>query len=275
MPWFKNRSGEELWYEDLGSGPALIFLHGWCMSSAVWQLQFQGLSASFRLIAPDLRGHGGSRYVPGPFRFEHFSADLTELVQSLDLKNVVLIGWSMGAQIALQAYHDLIGRLAGLVLVSATPCFTIKADYQFGLTSNEANGMRLKVQRTIGRALSGFHARMFADGEFETVEMSDQIAGLLASVVPPETPAAIGALDSLIAADLRPLLAKIGIDTLILNGDRDQICLPQASDYLTENLVSARRSVFPGCGHAPFLTRTEQFNREITLYAGSVCERIA
>lgn len=275
MPWFKNRSGEQLWYEDTGVGTPLVFLHGWCVSSAVWQLQFEGLSASFRLIAPDLRGHGRSRSVQGPFGFEHFAADLAELLHFLDLKDVVLIGWSMGAQIALQAYDDLIGRLAGLVLVSATPCFTSKKDYQFGLTSSEATGMRLKVQRNIDRALSGFHTRMFADGEFETAEMSDQVAGLLAVVTLPGTPAAIAALDALAGTDQRSLLTRISLDTLILNGDRDLICLPQASDYLTEHLKSARHSVFTGCGHAPFLTRAERFNREITLYAGSVCERIA
>lgn len=275
MPWFKNRSGEQLWYEDAGVGTPLVFLHGWCMSSAVWQLQFEGLSASFRLIAPDLRGHGRSRSVKEPFGFEHFAADLVELLHFLDLENVVLIGWSMGAQIALQAYDDLIGRLAGLVLVSATPCFTFRKNFQFGLTPSEAKGMRLKVQRNIDRALSGFHTRMFADGEFETAERSDQVAGLLAVVVPPETLPAITALDSLTCADHRPLLPRISLDTLVVNGDQDVICLPQASDYLTEHLKSVRHSVFTGCGHAPFLTRAERFNREITLYAGSVCERIA
>ena len=276
MPWFENRLGEQLWYEESGCGISLLFLHGWCMSSAVWQGQFGGLdNGSFRLIAPDLRGHGHSRCVSGQFEFERFAADLSDLVKFLDLARVILIGWSMGAQIAIQAYQDLADRLVGLVLVSATPSFTAKEGYPFGLTSNEASGMRLKVQRNIDRALNGFHARMFADGELESFQLADQVTGLLTSVIPPETDVALAALDALVEADMRSLLAEIRIPTLVMNGDRDQICLPQASDYLVEHIELVRHTVFPGCGHAPFMTRSEQFNCEITSYAGSVCDRIA
>lgn len=275
MSWFRNRHGEQLWYEESGSGLPIIFLHGWCMSSAVWSAQVEGLAGSFRLIAPDLRGHGRSRSVSGCFDFECFAADLLDLVRFLELEKVILVGWSMGAQVAMQACDELGARLAGLVLVSATPSFTVKEDYRFGLTSKEASGMRLKVQRNIGRALNGFHARMFAKGEFEKKQMADQAAALLASVVLPETEVAVAALDSLVSADLRLLLPQIRIKTLVLNGDCDLICLPQASNYLSEHLQSVRQAVFKGCGHAPFLSRPEQFNHEITLYAGSVCERVA
>ena len=272
MPWFKNRFGELLWYEDAGCGMPLIFVHGWCMSSAVWKKQFGVLDSSFRMIAPDLRGHGRSRKVSGQIEFDRFATDLYDLVQSLGLTNVVLIGWSMGAQIALQAYHALADRVAGLVLVSATPSFINRKDYLFGLTSNEASGMRIKVQRSIDRALSGFHARMFSVGDLENLQGTDQIAALLAPIVLPETAVAIAALDALVQADMRPLLAGIRVPALVINGDRDLICLPQASDYLTEHIESVRHTVFTGCGHAPFLTRPEQFNSEIISYGGSICD---
>lgn len=273
MPWFNNRDGERLWYREAGCGTPLVLLHGWCMSSAVWQGPFDGLAASFRLIAPDLRGHGSSRPVAGRCDFHTMAADLCDLLQSLDIKNAVLLGWSMGAQVALQACNELAGRLSGLVLVSATPCFTAREDYPFGLSPAEASGMRLKVQRNRERALSGFHARMFAEGEIETAAQSERVAELLSAVVPPETSLAIEALDALASADMRPQLAEIDLPTLLLHGDRDLICLPQASQYLAEGLKSARRTVFSGCGHAPFMTRPEQFNREIISFVGSIRER--
>lgn len=270
MPWFENRSGEHLWYEDAGTGAPIIFLHGWCMSSAVWQHQFKTLDSSFRIIAPDLRGHGRSRPVFGYFDFEHFATDLLDLVRFLGLENVILVGWSMGGQIALQACHDLEDKMVGLVLVSATPSFTAQGDCPFGLTPNESSGMRIKVQRNIVRALSGFHSRMFADGEREELKLSGQVSELLKTIVPPETSVAVAALDSLVKADMRLLLPRISVPALVLNGDRDMICLPQASNYLAEHLKSARHIVFSGCGHAPFITRPEQFNDEITRYAGSI-----
>lgn len=273
MPWFNNRAGERLWYREAGCGTPLILLHGWCMSSAVWQGQFDGLAASCRLIAPDLRGHGSSRPVAGRCDFQSLATDLCDLLQTLDCQDAILLGWSMGAQVALQACKDLAGRLSGLVLVSATPCFTVRPDYPFGLSPAEAAGMRLKVQRNRGRALNGFHARMFAEGEIETERISERVTEILSSVLPPETSLAIEALDALASADMRPQLAEIDLPTLLLHGDRDLICLPQASEYLANGLKSVRRTVFSGCGHAPFLTRPEQFNREIISFVGSIRER--
>lgn len=275
MPWFENRLGEQLWYEDAGSGIPLLFLHGWCMSSAVWQSQFMQFEENFRLIAPDLRGHGKSRSVSGQLDFERYSADLTDLVQCLGLERIILIGWSMGAQIALQAFDDLSDRLAGLVLVSATPCFTVRDDFPFGLARNEAFGMRLKVVRNLKRALDGFHGRMFAEGETENPQAAIRMKELLDSVAPPDASVAVEALDSLSDADMRPLLARISVPVLILNGDRDLICLPQASDYLADHIKSALQKVFTGCGHAFFITRSEQFNNEIIQYARRVCDRNA
>lgn len=272
MPWFENGLGEKLWYEDAGCGVPLVFMHGWCMSSVVWQRQLCGLSGKFRVVAPDLRGHGKSRAASGQLDFGRFTADLADLFRHLDLSQAILVGWSMGAQIALNSYRQLHDRLAGLVLVSATPCFTATDDFPFGLPRKEAAGMHLKVERNIQRALDGFHGRMFADGEIEDYQQGLQIRELLASVVPPDTAAAVDALDSLAAADMRPLLKDISVPVLVINGDRDLICLPQASDYLAEHIRSSQRKVFAGCGHAIFLTRSEQFNLEIIQYAGRICD---
>jgi pimeloyl-[acyl-carrier protein] methyl ester esterase len=243
------------------------------MSSSVWLYQVRDLGSSFRVIAPDLRGHGCSRGLYGSLDFEGFASDLSDLLCFLDLKRIILVGWSMGAQVALQAYHEISDRLAALVLVSATPCFTAKTDFPHGLPRNEASGMRIKVGRDADRALDGFHARMFAEGEIENREEADHIRTMLASIVPPETVSALAALESLATADMRDLLPGIATPTLVVNGERDKICLPQASAYLADNIRSARRKVFPECGHAPFLTRYMEFNADIAKFAGSVCGR--
>jgi len=225
------------------------------------------------VIAPDLRGHGNSRAVSGKFDFEGFAADLSDLLCYLDLNRIILVGWSMGAQIALQAYREISDRLAALVLVSATPCFSAKADFPYGLARNEATGMRMKVGRDADRALEGFHARMFAEGEIESRPAADDIRTLLASIVPPDTISTLAALESLATADMRYLLSGINTPTLVVNGALDKICLPKASSYLVDNIHSAQHKVFPQCGHAPFLTRHLEFNADIVRFAGGVCAR--
>lgn len=263
MPFFENRSGEHLWYEEAGEGAPLVFIHGWCMSSSVWHYQFKYLKNSFRVIAPDLRGHGSSRDAQGRLDFETFADDLTDLLTSLDLARVILVGWSMGAQIALEAYREISGMVAGLALVSATPCFTAKTDFPHGLARNEANGMRVKVGRNAHRALEGFHTRMFVEGELEKRMVAENIRTILAEIVPPDTEATLAALESLALADMRHLLPTITTPTLVMNGDRDRICLPQASSYLAKHIPDAEHKVFLHSGHAPFLTSYEEFNASV------------
>ena len=283
MPWCENRRGEQLWYEEQGAGCVVVLLHGWCMSSAVWKYQFDGLTASnisqqsatIRLIAPDLRGHGRSRGVAGQLNFESLAEDLVDLFDALMLDRVVLIGWSMGAQVALQSCAELKNRLAGLVLVSATPCFTASDDFPYGLADSQANGMRVKVQRNMLRALAGFHTRMFAQGELENHSAASEIKRLLSIITLPDHTAALGALAALARTDMRHLLPTIAIPTLIVNGDEDVVCTPEASNYLKSHMPSAEQVVFSHCGHAPFLTQSDKFNAEITGFIRSVRDQNA
>jgi len=279
MPWYANRRGEPLWYEDGGAECPVVLIHGWCMSSAVWKYQFDGLAGSFpapfRLLAPDLRGHGRSRGISGDLNFNSFTEDLVDLFDTLDLAKGILVGWSMGAQIALQSCAELSGRLAGMVLVSATPRFTASDDFPHALAANEASGMRLKVQRNAQRALAGFYTRLFANGELEATSSASEIKQLLATIAPPETTDVLDALEALARADMRQLLPAITIPTLIVNGGQDQICLPQASCYLKAHIPGAEQIMYPHCGHAPFLTHSDQFNTELIRFARRVCEEDA
>lgn len=270
MPWYENRRGEQLWYEEGGAGCAVVLIHGWCMSSAVWKYQFGGLADSHRLLAPDLRGHGRSRGISGYLNFDSFANDLVDLFDCLDLSRVVLAGWSMGAQIALQSYAELSGRLAGMVLVSATPRFIASDDFPYGLADNEASGMRLKMQRNMQRALDGFYTRLFAEGEIESLSSASEIKRLLSSIESPDAAAALDALDALARTDMCHLLATIAIPTLVVNGAQDRICMPQASNYLKAHIPGAEQTVFPHCGHAPFLAQSHQFNAEIIRFARSI-----
>ncbi|MDD2308268.1 MAG: alpha/beta fold hydrolase [Desulfuromonadaceae bacterium] len=275
MPWYENRRGEKLWYEDKGMGRPVVLVHGWCLSSAVWKYQFDGLAASDRILAPDLRGHGRSRGISGSLSFDVFVEDLVDLFGSLNLADAVLVGWSMGGQIALKSYAELSDRLAGLVLVSATPSFTASADFPHGLSLNEVAGMRLKVQRNSQRAMNGFSARLFATGELENNSSAAEIKQLLSSMAAPDIAAMLDALDALAGADMRHLLGTISVPTLILNGAMDEICLPQASCYLKAHIPNATQAIFPECGHAPFLTQSYQFNGRIIRFVRSVCEQDA
>jgi len=258
MPWYEHNASR-LWYEEHGTGQPLVLLHGWCMSSAVWRFQFAKLSMAYRVIAPDLAGHGRSAPSVAGYSFEGLAADVVALFRHLDLRDALLGGWSMGAQVALAACGHLTARLAGLVLIGATPRFTAAPDFPWGLAPVEAQGMGVKLRRNAQRAREGFTTRMFAPGELADPALADRVRALLGDVPIPEMDVALHSLQALADADQRPLLPHIGLPTLIVNGDQDRICLPGASDYLAQQIPFSSRQVMQGCGHAPFLTRSGEF----------------
>ncbi len=273
MAWCDLDGGGRLWYEDQGEGPALVLLHGWCMSSAVWRFQMEGLRHSFRLIAPDLRGHGQSPVSWGNYDLAGFSADLRTLFQRLALRDAVLAGWSLGALVALSAFAPLRERLSGLVLISGTPRFVSDGDYPHGLDPVQVAGMELRLRRNPARALERFVAGMFAGGELEAHDRNGSVRELLSGIPIPERRVAVESLRTLGGADLRGLLDAIDLPALIVNGDMDGICLPGASDFLSRRIRGSTHLVFRGCGHAPFLTRRDEFNDTIAGFCGRIFGR--
>ncbi|HEY5976162.1 MAG TPA: alpha/beta hydrolase, partial [Geobacteraceae bacterium] len=257
MPTLTTSAGAVLHYTDTSAGLPVIFLHGWLMSGKVWHYQ-QPLADRYRLIALDLRGHGESTG-PDGYALADFAADLVALVDQLSLPRVVVVGWSLGAQVALQAASLLGGRLAGLVLIGATPRFSAGDGFEHGLPPSEARGMGLRLKRQFLRTAGEFFTGMFAPAELDGRQrqaIARQVVGRL-----PEPPAALAALGTLASADLRPLLPCVHQPVLLIHGTADTICLAAAPRYLAGQLPAARLQLMRGLGHAPFLSRPEQVNQ--------------
>lgn len=267
MPFLDNG----LYYIDQGDGGTLLFVHGWCMSSEVWELQFEGLSDRYRAVALDLDGHGRSATSRnGRLGFDRYADDICYLANELDLKDIVAVGWSMGAQALLRAYSTVQERLSGLVLVGATPRFTSAPHFSFGLHPDDARGMALKVRRNLERALDGFRNRMFADAELDDPELYSRIDRVLKEVVPPSSEAALDGLEALMDEELLEDACMINLPTLVLHGELDRICRPEASLWLESAIVGSRRICYRGCGHAPFLSEPDRFNADLSLFAQGV-----
>lgn len=257
-------SGREIHYIDEGEGSPVLLVHGWCMSSAVWELQRNDLCRDHRLVALDLRGHGRSVVPPaGGGGFDGYADDVVHLVERLDLRGVTLVGWSLGAQVLLRAYPRLRQRAAGLVLVGATPRFTAAPHFPWGLHPDEARGMALKVRRSLGRALEGFRRRMFDDDELADPTVSATVEAVLSAVTPPSTAAALDGLEALMDEELLDDARRVNCPTLIIHGDRDRICRPEAGRWLADAIPGSVLVWYEGCGHAPFLSCPARFNADL------------
>jgi pimeloyl-[acyl-carrier protein] methyl ester esterase len=257
MPDFQTTGGIRLHYEDAGSGRPLVCIHGWGMSGRIWGFNEEP-SPPGRLVMPDLRGHGASSAPGSGYSLEDFAADLEELFTELQLDRGVLLGWSLGAQVALQAVPLLRNRLDAVILVSGTPRFTAAEDYPHGLSTNAVRGLGLRLKRDYEAAMTGFFTGMFVKGE-AVPEKS-----LLPEFPPPH--AALAALRTLAEADLRPLLPAIDLPVLLIHGDADPVCLSSASQFMAEQLPDALLEIMTGAGHAPFISSRAGFIASVSRF---------
>jgi len=221
-------------------------------------------------MAVDLQGHGRSGANGKITRFSDYARDIVRLVNDLDLREIIPVCWSMGAQIILKAYPVLKDRIAGLVLVGATPRFSSAPHFPHGLHPKEAEGMRLKVKRNLGRALEGFNRNLFTDSELSDDVHARQVEEIMASVVPPSTCIALDGLEALMEEEVLEEARKVRCPTLLLHGEKDTICLPAASAWLHQVIPDSHRIVYNGCGHAPFLSHPKRFNRDLQVFTGGI-----
>jgi pimeloyl-[acyl-carrier protein] methyl ester esterase len=269
MPYLETVSGVNIHYDDLGEGQPLVLLHGWAGSGVLWRFQ-NGLSEDFRLIIPDLRGHGQSVPLHKPFTLEALVADLCNLLERLDLQRAVIAGWSLGSQVAMAAYVGLRERVAGLVLVGGTARFTLGEGYPHGHPANEIRGMGLRLKRHYEGTMGEFFRSMFVEGELSP-EQEDRIAvEVLARGGLPEPAIAHAGLAILSATDLRMLLPEIDCPVMVIHGDKDSACPLGAGRYLAENLPNALLFELAGVGHAPPLSRPDQLNASLRAFLHEV-----
>lgn len=136
MSWFTLKNGERLYYEDIGSGPdTIVMMHGWTSSHEVYKIPADALRDKARCVIYDHRGHGGSKAANREKpTMETLASDLDEIIRGLGLSNVTLVGWSMGAGVAL-TYVRLFGcgALKQIILCDMTPKQVNDGEWKLGL----------------------------------------------------------------------------------------------------------------------------------------------
>ncbi len=257
-------SGQRLHIEDQGEGRPVLLLHGWAMASGLLAPLAERLGAGRRTIRYDLRGHGTSAPA-GSATLDDHAADLAAVVEARSLDGVLVVAWSLGAQVLLRALPGLGRRVAGAVLVGGTPRFTAGDGWTDGLPARQIEVLAQRFRRDPARTRARFLADLLAPAEREALGPA-RLAALDAATPLPELAAALAGLDILAATDLRPGLAAVDRPVLLVHGDADPICPAGASQAMAAAIPGARLSILPGAGHAPFLTREEELLGAITAF---------
>ncbi len=247
-----------LYIETQGQGPALVLLHGWGLHGGVWDSLMPRLTPHLKVTRVDLPGHGRSRQVPMP----HSLTELTLQVMAMVPPGSVVLGWSLGGLVALEAALRMPQRLRGLVLANTTPRFVTAADWSHAMPPDQlqefATGLSGDYRETLHRFLS-----LQVRGDESARAALRSLRDSLFAYGEPDTAALATGLELLRSSDLRSGLKDIALPTLVLAGAYDRLTPPGASEYMAKAIPGARMEVFPKSAHAPFISHTEDFTASL------------
>ncbi len=167
------RDNTRLYYKDWGSGPAVLFSHGWPLNSDMWENQMMHLaSEGYRVIAHDRRGFGRSDQPWHGYDHDTFSEDLSEIINAMDLREVTLVGYAMGGgEITRYIGRHGTDRISRIVLIGATtPKLAWSDDYPNGVPEAVFDGVRAGLKADRAEFIRGFSRLFFgADRDGATV----------------------------------------------------------------------------------------------------------
>lgn len=250
---FKLPDGRQLsWYET-GQGKPLVLLHGWAMSAAAFGELASLLAADFRLLIPDLPGHGNSDpSLPGTF--PAIAQDLNAWLTGIEVDSFFLGGWSLGGMLALEMAQQRAEAVAKIILIATTPKFVSGNGWAFGLPAVQVRALARNLGRRFEATLADFFTLAFA-GEDISRERLREIRNFAVKQSPlPDHGAALALLHQLIHQDQLELVQKIDQPTLVVHGDLDQVSPVAAGRYISEMLPHGQLAELPGVGHGPFLS---------------------
>lgn len=255
MPAYEVEPGVNIAYEDRGSGKPIVFLHGWAGSGDVWDYQVLDLAGSYRCITVDLRGHGASDKPWGDYDYELFVRDLDALILGLDLRDVTLVGWSMGGHIGLKYAHMHPERVGRLVITGSGPRFWQAPDAPFGTPPEQVEGLIDAIRLARTETVAGLYANNFHRADLKATEDLFIQIGL-------KVPAFVGvsSFRSLIDVDMRAHLPAIQVPVAIFSGRHDLIWDPRWSEEAHRLLPNASLTYFENSGHVAFIENRAEWN---------------
>jgi len=248
---------------DLGEGSAVILIHGWPLSDAMYEYQYPALIKNgIRAIGITLRGFGQSDKPYGKYDYDVFADDIEVVLEELRIDNAVLGGFSFGGatiiHFAAKYNNEHINKLA--LFGAAAPCEVQRDDFPYGLPIDVINGLIELNSENRPQLIEEF-GKLFAATE---TALPKTIFDWLASLQLQSSQYAMEqGLIMLRDSDLRNDLEKITIPTAIFHGKLDKLCPFDLAKQLHNGIANSKLISFEKSGHALFLEEREKFNDEL------------
>jgi non-heme chloroperoxidase len=274
MPFIKVAEGGSapinLYYEDHGTGQPVVLVHGWPLNGASWEKQTAALlAAGHRVVTYDRRGFGRSDQPADGYDYDTFASDLNEVLTTLDLRDAVLVGFSMGSG-EVTRYLGTYGsdRIAKAVVIGVVPPFLLKTDDNpGGVDASVFKGIEEAITADRFAFMTAFLADFYNVDVLGGERISEQAVQASWNVA--VSASAKGTLDCVQAwlTDFRADLPRIDVPTLIIHGDADRTLPVEATAIpLAERITGARLTIVPGGPHGLIWTHADEVNTALLAF---------
>jgi len=274
MNTITTQDGTQIYYKDWGSGQPVVFSHGWPLNSDSWESQMFFLAShGFRCLAPDRRGHGRSSQPWDGNDMDTYADDLARLMDTLNLKNVVLIGFSTGGgEVARYIGRHGTNRAAKAALVSSVPPLMLKTGANpGGLPINVFDDIRAGsianrsqlYQDIASGPFFGFNrpSAKVSQGMIDSFWRQGMMAGHKNTY---------DCIKAFSETDFTEDLKKFDLPTLVIHGDDDQIVPIDAAGRAAAKIIKdAKLLVYPGAPHGLTDTHKDKLNEDLLAFLQS------
>jgi pimeloyl-ACP methyl ester carboxylesterase len=245
-------------YREFGEGSPVILLHAFPLDGRMFEPQAEALAGSHRLITPDYPGFGRSPRAPAQPDMRYYAEGVRGLLDRLGLDRAVLGGVSMGGYVVFECMRLFPERVSGLILANTRP----EPDSE-EIRENRREMARRVAEEGVEVLIELQMQRLLAP---ETLENDERVVERVRAMILESSPngvvAALGAMRE--RPDSTPLLAEIGVPTLVIGGEEDGISSPEVMGAMADKIPGSRHVTLPGAGHLANLEAPEGFNAALT-----------
>jgi len=265
-----SKDGTQIYYKDWGEGPVVTFSHGWPLNADAWDGQMLFLAQKgFRVVAHDRRGHGRSEQATSGNDMNGYADDLAAVIETLDLRNVTLVGHSTGGgEVARYIGRHGTKRVAKAVLIAAVPPLMLKTpanpeglpmevfdDIRAGIARDRSHFYKELANQFYGANRPGAKVPQGILDQFWLWSMQSGLKN------------AYECIKAFSETDFTEDLKKFDVPTLILHGEDDQIVPVHHSARKSARLVKGAKDIYyPGAPHGLTATHQDQVNAELLTF---------
>ena len=260
----ENSTPIELYYEDHGSGPPVVLIHGWPLNGDAWEKQTAALlAAGHRVITYDRRGFGRSSKPAVGYNYDTFAADLDAVLGALDLAGVSLVGHSMGTGEIMRYIGTFgTGRLRKAVLIGTLGPYLVKApDNPEGIEASVFSGIKAGIKADRPATMMGFLKNFYSVGGADGKLVSDLVIQANWTVAIGASPVATLACVDAWLEDFRKDISRNDLPTMMIHGDDDRILPAEVTSRRQAKMMKGVKSIeIKGGSHGLPWTHADEIN---------------